>query len=218
MDEFRDNGYVVIPRAIRGRLCDDVVAAYGREVKPYSGVLPRFSQRQRYAHAFDSFGHVQNPIGWRSVDELGFPQFAAAVQIVEAGLDGLVQSVAGGAPRINTALFEVSSGFGAHQDAYYTPSFRESGHAAWLALEDISPSAGPFFMCPSSREWVFWEGDEQVNGKKLEHAVLEGPLSKVPMHLKKGDVVLFDWMTVHGAEPVVDPALSRFALSLHYGR
>lgn len=124
-----------------------------------------------------------------------------------------------------------------HQDTYLNPSFLWSNYlAVWMALEDVSPDAGPFQYVPgshrwetlrrdklfsylteeqqSSPHWPTFTQDEIARICEEEIARRNAPIETfVP---EKGDVLIWHSNLVHrGSEPK-DKSLLRKSLICHY--
>jgi len=124
-----------------------------------------------------------------------------------------------------------------HQDTYLNPEFLWSYYAAaWIALEDVEPEAGPFqyikgshnwrslrqdklfeFMTPEERKDPRWPTFTQDEVARVCEAEIERQGEKVSEFLpKKGDVLIWHSNLVHrGSEPK-NPDLERRALICHY--
>jgi ectoine hydroxylase-related dioxygenase (phytanoyl-CoA dioxygenase family) len=100
---------------------------------------------------------------------------------------------------------------------------------AWVACEDISPDCGPLAFHPGShREPLFDEfrGYPQVNLRTVGPDVaarydeyMKRLVEKYPRKLflaKKGQVLLWHGMLIHGGSPIHDPALTRRSYVVHF--
>jgi phytanoyl-CoA hydroxylase len=100
---------------------------------------------------------------------------------------------------------------------------------AWIACEDISPDSGPMFYYPKSHRVPFWDGFSdypQTNLRTLPREIG----SKYHQHLeelsknfeykefigKKGEVLLWHGMLMHGGSVIKKPMLSRKSYVIHY--
>ncbi|MCC7392611.1 phytanoyl-CoA dioxygenase family protein [Candidatus Sumerlaeota bacterium] len=129
-----------------------------------------------------------------------------------------------------TINFHWGSQHGLHQDLmvfHVHPANYLVG--AWIALEDISPDCGPLVYSPGShRMQMYHEYDnypqtnlrtsDQERRKRYEaHLAEEG--SKFERHqfiAKKGDVLLWHAMLLHGGDTIKNKALTRRSMVIHY--
>ncbi|MCC6547249.1 phytanoyl-CoA dioxygenase family protein [Candidatus Sumerlaeota bacterium] len=129
-----------------------------------------------------------------------------------------------------TINFHWGSQHGLHQDLmvfHVHPANYLIG--AWIALEDISPDSGPLVYAPGShRVPIYHEYDnypqtnlrtsDQERRKRYEaHLAEEG--KKFERHqfiAKKGDVLLWHAMILHGGDEIRNRALTRRSMVIHY--
>lgn len=130
-----------------------------------------------------------------------------------------------------------------HQDRYLNPEYvGERYIAAWIVLEDISSSAGPFEYVPGSHRWRVidrdkvwskmrhlgqnpdlptWPSDSQgwlgdSCQREIERSAKEtGVLPKTFLG-KRGDVLLWHASLMHRGSRPSDPTTERRALIAHY--
>lgn len=225
---YRANGYVVVRGLIPRELCGEVLESFEKEVKPYSGYIYRQATANPEKHVFTDHGYVRNSI--LNVQDLNsslFPEFKrmglaaitherlqrkAAVLLGEPGK--LVQSM----------FFEGNSATWPHQDTYYLDSERLGAMTgAWIAVEDIAPGAGRFFVYPGSHKI-----DMDKNGGNFDIAFNHDRYKKLvvdiidahalPIHapaLSAGDVLFWSAKTIHGSLETTQPERSRASLTAH---
>ena len=117
----------------------------------------------------------------------------------------------------------------AHQDyAFVVSSIPSHLAAAWIALEDIDPDAGPLGYYPSShtiRKFDFGDGlfltpdsprREPEFLEHIEHLCRERGLREELFIAKKGDIFLWHAALAHSGTPVKDPSKTRKSLVAHY--
>lgn len=126
-----------------------------------------------------------------------------------------------------------------HQDSYLNPeSVGENYLAAWIALDDISPDAGPFEYAPGSHLWPViqrekvwnqmrkigqdpslptWPSDSQGwVGEACDFEIKRRNAETRTFIAKRGDVLLWHSSLVHrGSEPI-NRDIERRALIAHY--
>lgn len=102
----------------------------------------------------------------------------------------------------------------------------------WIALEDIHPDSGPLVVIPKSHNLDIVDLDVlgldvPKNNKQLkenytiyenyiEKIVEESGLKRMPVHLKKGQCLIWHANLLHGGSPIKNSKLSRRSLVTHY--
>ncbi|MBI3735246.1 phytanoyl-CoA dioxygenase family protein, partial [Candidatus Sumerlaeota bacterium] len=100
---------------------------------------------------------------------------------------------------------------------------------AWLACEDISPESGPLVYYPGSHKEPMFEKFDNYPQTSLKtcspevrrdyEAYLEATAQKYERKqflARKGDVLLWHGMLIHGGDTVRNPALTRRSYVCHY--
>ena len=100
---------------------------------------------------------------------------------------------------------------------------------AWIACEDIAPDAGPLVLYPGSHRAPFFPGFTdypQTNLRTADAALaaayeryVEEVAGRYPRReflARKGQVLLWHGMLVHGGAPVTRPGASRKSMVIHY--
>jgi len=120
----------------------------------------------------------------------------------------------------------------AHSDSIHMTTY-PLGYliAVWIALEDMSDQNGPLFYYPGSHRLPyllnsdFNEGETFISLGRKKYTdyedVLEDLLKKENYQpelfiAKKGDVFVWHANLVHGGSPIINPALSRKSMVIHY--
>ena len=120
----------------------------------------------------------------------------------------------------------------AHSDSIHMTTY-PLGYliAAWIALEDMNLDNGPLFYYPGSHRLPFLlnsdfnEGESFLSLGKKEYTdyedILEDLLKKENFQAqtfmaRKGDVFIWHANLVHGGSPILNPALSRKSMVIHY--
>jgi ectoine hydroxylase len=131
-----------------------------------------------------------------------------------------------------TLNFIKGSGQRAHSDSIHMTTY-PLGYliAAWIALEDIHPDSGPLFYYPGSHKLPYLLNDDFENystkfllGKKTysdyedvtEDILNKSDFEKKVFLPKKGDVLIWHANLIHGGMPVVNPALTRNSMVIHF--
>lgn len=131
-----------------------------------------------------------------------------------------------------TLNFVKGSGQRAHSDSIHMTTY-PLGYliAAWIALEDIHPDSGPLFYYPGSHKLPYLLNDDFANyssrfklGAKqysdyedvTEEIIRQSGLQPEVFLPKKGDVLIWHANLIHGGMPVLNPALTRKSMVIHY--
>ena len=125
--------------------------------------------------------------------------------------------------------FELGSTQGFHQDTLYMPGERVGGMAAaWIALEDVSPAAGPLAYYPGSHRiplFHFSSGKPNQVDAEFGHyyaymmaEVAARGIEPVTYLPAQGDVLLWHERLFHAGTAIEDRSLTRRSLVTHYWR
>jgi phytanoyl-CoA hydroxylase len=221
-------GYAVVPGLIPGALCERARAAFAAEVKPYTGHLYRQTTSHAEPHVFTDHGYLLNPIlNIQSLRQTSFPTFRATCLeiLTDRQLQRVAEAILGEPGKlVQSMYFEGNSATWAHQDAYYLDSAgagRMTG--VWIALEDIAPGAGRFYVYPKSHliDLGRNRGDLDIafNHDRYKQHVLDviraRGLTRVAPALRRGDVLLWSAGTIHGSLATTEPQHSRSSITAH---
>ena len=101
----------------------------------------------------------------------------------------------------------------------------------WIALEDVMLEAGPLFYIPGSHKLPYVMSDQFETGNTwwktgeqyyenyeacIEQQIKKKKLQKKPFLAKRGDLIIWHANLLHGGMPVIDEALTRKSLVIHY--
>jgi phytanoyl-CoA hydroxylase len=153
---YDESGYVIVRKLIPLSVCDEVVAAFSREVKPFSGRMLRQATARLGPHLFTPEGYMANAL--LGVHDLADPCFqdfrGRAIDVIASQhTQHVAGELLGGTPLlVESMYFESSlSGVPLHADGdYMNPDVDDTMLGAWFALEDIAPFAGRFILVPHS--------------------------------------------------------------------
>lgn len=226
---YDDNGYVVRRNLIPTELCDEILQNFREEVKPYSGYIYRQASANPEKHKMTEYGYMLNSIlNLQSVNSGEFPQFRSnGINILS--YEGIQKSmnILMGEPGklVQSMYFEGNPATWAHQDCYYLDSERDGAMIGmWLALEDIHPGGGRFYIYPTSHKVDIRKngGDFDIAFNHDRYKTLVKKIIKdfdlkceAPM-LRKGDVLFWGGKTIHGALDTFEPQFSRNSITGHY--
>ena len=226
---FQREGYVVARGLLPAELCDAARAAFLSEVKPYGGHIYRQATANPERHVMSPSGFMLNSIlNIQSLSAQLFPSFRALglVLLTHPNMQRAVTPLLGDdATVVQTMYFEGNPATWAHQDAYYLDA-TEPGRmvAAWVAVEDIAPGAGRFFVYPRSHliDMAKNGGDFDIafHHDRYKQLVLDvirshGLELRAPF-LRKGDVLFWAAKTIHGSLATTTPERSRSSFTAHY--
>lgn len=227
-DYYRENGYVVVRQAIAADLCDRATEAFAREVKPFDGYLYRQASANPEKHKWTSHGYMLNSIlNIQDINNDLFPDFrdAGLKILTNKKLHESFQALLGEEGKlVQSMFFEGNPKTWAHQDTYYLDSSKLGEMiGAWIAVEDIHPEAGRFYVYPGSHkidvEKNGGDFDIAFHHERYKNLVLDiidkfalpcrGPI------LKKGDVLFWSSKTIHGSFETTQPEFSRASFTGH---
>jgi phytanoyl-CoA hydroxylase len=226
---YRENGYVIVKSVFSLETCDTQRRLWEQEVKPFRGYIYRQATAKVEKHILNDRGWVMNPIlNLQSVDPRRFGQFrdfATKSLLAAPQLRDLFTGLLGDSPKVVQSMyFEGNSATWEHQDSYYLDSEKVGEMtAAWIAIEEIAPRAGRFFICPGSHKVRL--DDHSIANNIAEHHELY--ISSVVDRIKnlkleirapvleKGDVLFWNALTIHGSLNSQDPMRSRSSVTCH---
>ncbi len=164
----------------------------------------------------------------QSIDPRAFPKLRekAEGQIFRnTALTRLFQTLLGNTPKfVQSMYFEGNSKTWEHQDSYYLDSEHlGSMVGAWIALEDISATAGRFFVCPETHklDWKRQGKDDNVADshevyiQSVVNIMKERKAKVVAPALQKGDVLFWNAYTIHGSLDSEDTLQPRSSITCH---
>lgn len=227
---YQANGYIVIRNLIPTTLCDRVKQSFESEIKPYNGHLYRqTSSGAAEKHRINEYGYMVNAImNILNLNEQLFPNFGQAVAtlMTHPNMYETVHNLLGEPGIIVQSMyFEGNPQTWAHQDTYYLDAAQaENMTAAWIALEDIQPSAGRFYIYPKSHNLKIAKNsgkfDIAFNHMNYKRHVLDTihqyKLQCCAPALRKGDVLFWTSKTIHGSLKTLQPKFSRSSLTMHF--
>jgi phytanoyl-CoA hydroxylase len=226
---YRENGYVVVRNVLRQEICRKSWSRFLSEVKPYNGFIYRQATANPERHIFTEQRFMLNTIlNVQSLDPRYFAGFrqSAIDLLTHPNLQQIISVLLGEPGKlVQSMFFEGNPATWAHQDTYYLDA-EEIGRmtAAWIAVEDIAPGAGRFFVYPKSHliDMAKNGGDFDVafhhdRYKALVQQVIRahGLECRAPA-LCQGDVLFWAAKTIHGSLPTTDPAHSRSSFTAHF--
>jgi phytanoyl-CoA hydroxylase len=226
---YNEHGYVVVRRLLPQALCERAAAAFQAEVKPFSGFIYRQASANPERHVFTKEGFMLNSIlNIQSLDRRHFSGFrrAGLEVLTHTNMQRAVSTILGEPGKlVQSMYFDGNPVTWPHQDTYYLDA-EEIGRmtAAWVAVEDIAPGAGRFFVYPKSHliDMVKNGGNFDIafhheRYKELVKRVIveHGLICRAPA-LSKGDVLFWTARTIHGSLRTTEPTRSRRSFTAHF--
>ena len=225
---YQSQGFVVVRQALSPFECDQIRSAWSSEIKSYKGKLYRQTTAKLEVNSFNAQGFVMNPVlNPHSLSPRRFPAICSLFDtciadnsVTAAFLEGLYNCRA---KLVQSMYFEGNSATWEHQDSYYLDSSTIGQMCAgWLALEDISPMAGRFFVVPgshssdysSSRPGNNYGTNHQNYKASIAEVMASSHLQPLAPALSKGDILFWNSLTIHGSLDTQD-STSRSSLTFH---
>lgn len=228
MNYYAEFGYCVIKNAIPGDLCDSIRNLWDKEIKTSSEYIYRQTTCKAERNKFNEQGFVMNPIlNLQSVNPKFFNKFRKCAESIlsHKGLHDPFYNILGDDPKVVQSMyFEGNSATWEHQDTYYLDSEKLGTMCGgWLAVEDIAPKAGRFFVIPGSHK-IDMKKHSVENNVATNHdsyilSVLDevkgkGTAPHAPA-LEQGSILLWNSKTVHGSLATQDSKKARSSITVH---
>lgn len=225
---YQRSGWVLIPGLLPRALTDSCLKIFLDEILPSQSAMLRQSGAVE-SHQVTPEGQMKNGLlnPHKSDAKNVAPGFQSAVLdlATHPAMQEVLKILHG---RANSALmqtmfFDHSPATAPHQDCVYLDSV-PAGHliGAWIAIEDIAPDAGRFYVLPYdatpplpafTREDV-WENKSYMPRLRAFFRAHQDKMVSPPM--RAGDVLFWNSHIIHGAERARDSRLSRKSLTAHY--
>jgi phytanoyl-CoA hydroxylase len=214
---------------LSAELCDAVQASFEAEVKPFPGFIYRQITANPERHIFTDQGFLLNTIlNIQSVDRRRFGGFrqSGLTLLTHQTMQELVTTILGETGKlVQSMYFEGNPETPPHQDTYYLDA-EEIGEmtGAWVALENIAPDAGRFYVYPGSHLIDVTKNEKNFDIafhhdryiELVKRVVREhGLVCRAPA-LNKGDVLFFAAKIIHGSMRTTEPLHSRRSVTAHF--
>lgn len=228
-DYYEENGYVVIRGLLPEAVCRAAVSRFEEEVRPYRKFIYRQASANPERHVFTEHGFMLNPIlNIQSLRERRFPGFRAAglAVMTHSRMQAVLKALfSENGKAVQSMYFEGNPATWPHQDTYYLDA-EQLGRmvGAWIALEDIAPGAGRFFVYPKSHLTELSRNGGGLDiafhhdayKRYVVDAIREEGLKCRAPALRRGDVLLWSSRTIHGSLETTQPEHSRSSITTHY--
>ena len=207
---FEDNGFAILP----GFFGNEAVAGINQELHQ---LIASRQVSVRYVNKF----------------MFAFRKSARIRAAGEGSLRALVSALLGHEATLFQSInFLTGSQQRTHSDSIHMSTFPLGGMAAaWVALEDITPTNGPLHYYPGSHllpyylnadyqnegtDWLIGDQDYAAYERLMAGRVAELGLQKQIFLARRGDVFIWHANLMHGGEPHLDPARTRKSMVFHY--
>jgi hypothetical protein len=162
-------------------------------------------------------------------DMVMFDELISGVALDDKVVDALRWILRSDPVAIGSLNFERGSTQRYHTDTLYMPGKTPGGMtAAWFALEDVSPEAGPLLYYPGSHKIPMFRFSSnlstQINEEVPDYTAYMAwhvdRMKLVPETFlpKQGDVLIWHELLYHGGAAIEDVAMTRKSLVVHYWR
>jgi phytanoyl-CoA hydroxylase len=226
---YEQEGYVVVRELLPAEFCDAAREAFAAEVKPYRGFIYRQASANPENHIFSAHGYMLNSI--LNIQDLpsscmGNFRGKGLALLTHHRLQKIVSVILGEPGKlVQSMYFEGNPVTWPHQDTYYLDA-AEIGRmtAVWVAVEDIRPGAGRFFVYPGSHKI-----EMPRNGKDFDIAfhhdrykslvrdvIREHKLECRAPALNKGDALFWSSKTIHGSLQTTQSEFTRSSFTAHF--
>ena len=225
---YKQNGYVIISGLYDRKECASLRHAWSC-VKQSSRFLYRQASGFLEKNIFNDDGYVSNPIlNIQSLDGRFFAPLRGLfdnVILASPVLASVTEKIVEDDPLVVQSMyFEGNSITWEHQDSYYLDDARIGMMAgAWIALEDIHPTAGRFFVIPKSHlndlSDVSLAKSHSTNHSNYIRSIVDNCISTgcnaIAPAMEAGDVLIWNSLTIHGSLQHEQPGPSRSSITLH---
>lgn len=214
--------FKVYPNQVPTKLIDDLLGFH----KDFKRSSLSFFRAQGTTHfekpIINQYGNQVNSI--HNPHLLGFNKsFSTSIEsiITHPNISKCLSDFTGSQDHVwyQSMFFDKSTGTKPHQDTWYLdtePNGKLVG--VWVALEDIEYSAGPFCIYTNSdnkklkpEDFDFENIEEDVNFKQ------QYPNAKrFDFTARKGDILIWDSLTIHGALLPKDESMTRKSITAHF--
>ena len=229
LDYYEINGYVIVKKVFSSNDCLKIINLWNSEIKPSQAYMYRQATAKTEKHIFNINGWIMNPIlNLQSINPFLFPNFrffSTNNFLASKALFSIFSTLFSDSPKIvQSMFFEGNSVTWEHQDTYYLDSEHiGTMAAAWIALEDISATAGRFFICPKSHKINLIKQNLSNNIvdfhekyiSEIVDIVKHNQLEIRAPFLEIGDVLFWNSKTIHGSLDTQDKKSTRMSITCH---
>jgi len=200
MDKYWRDGYIHIKKLIDNQTIDTII-------------------NELYENHPENKNEKRIPDAWKKVDSIGYLAFNTKVL-------NLLKTLYNRVPNpFQTLNFYKGTQQKIHSDQIHFCSMPENLMCGvWIALEDISPEAGPLMYYPGSHTLPFYTmqklnlqpGDYSAYENKMQEIVDKSLIRPEYALIKKGDIFIWQANLLHGGSKIDDNNLTRKSMVVHY--
>lgn len=226
---FEREGFIVVRNAVPQSLCQAALDAFRLEVKTSREQFLRHEVMIFDEHVFTDGGFMKYPImNIQDISDRRFGRFKQASLDVftHVNVQRAVEALMGEPGRlVNTMFFEGNQNTWPHRDCRYIDA-EEKGRllGVVVAVEDIDPGAGRFYVCPGSNgipvageeDGLAADPNSPEYKNLMKHFVTNESHECVAPVLRQGDMAIFSSRTVHGSLATADFRFSRSSFNGHW--
>jgi Phytanoyl-CoA dioxygenase (PhyH) len=219
------NGFVVfkqcVPHALIDGMLDDLDRAWHDRLKLSIDVLVAGAERTRLDLVDESARNTPYKLNDFYLVSDNARKIFLNEQIIRFGEILFESEVIG----INSLTFEKGTQQPAHIDhVYMTPTPARRLIASWVALEDIRADAGPLALWAGSHRLppfdfgpASYHYTPELQPEYTQYLAEESRrFPRSEFMARKGDVLLWHSMFVHGGSPIQNPLATRKSMACHY--
>ena len=229
LEFYNDNGFVIIKNCLSINNCDCLRFFWNTEVKTSDQHIYRQQTAKLEKNKFNESCFIMNPI--LNIQSLSPKHFGGLrnafreIILENTRLFKVSQMLLGDIPLVVQSMyFEGNSVTWEHQDSYYLDGENiGSMFGSWIALEDIDPTAGRFFVIPKSH-LIDYSSMDSANNIAFNHSIYKQHIvNSIEQHnleviapvMQKGDVLFWNSLTIHGSLNTSNLKKSRNSITFH---
>lgn len=214
--------FKVIPTQIPCNMIDDLLACH----EDFKTSPLAFFRAQGTPHfekpILNEYGNQINSI--HNPHLLGFNKsFSSLIEqiITHPNISNCLSDFTGAENHVwyQSMFFDKSTGTKLHQDSWYLDTIPNGKLVGvWIALEDIEYTAGPFCIYTNTDTKRIEPGDFDFDNIEDDADFkAQYPNSKrVDFTARKGDILIWDSLSIHGALRPIDDSMTRKSITAHF--
>jgi len=214
--------FKVYSNQISSSLIDDFLDSHNKFKKNSMSFFRAQGTTQFEKPILNKFGNQINSI--HNPHLLGFNKsFSGLVEsiITHSNISKCLSDFTGSEDHIwyQSMFFDKSTGTKMHQDTWYLDTMPNGKLVGvWIALEDIDLSSGPFCLYTNSdthkvkpEDFNFDDIENDIRFKKQYPKA-----QRFDFTARKGDILIWDSFTIHGAQLPKDESMTRKSITAHF--
>ena len=223
-DYFKENGYLHIKNFINHDKIDECLSALEAIKKKkhycYSQSKHNWFLSNNLSPEGFLIDSIQNP-----TKHIFLPQLKNSVIkiLTEKNITDLLKIITGFDYHVRwqDMLFDQSTGTLEHADNWFLDTVPVGYmNAIWIALEDINEDAGRFYIVKKSNKLKHPVYNKDVSLDEyqnlIKNLVDKNNLIRYSPNMKKGDIILWNSLTVHGSYLQTNKKFSRKSITAHF--